>query len=124
MPTPYLFRSLLSAEFATPELCHITELFNTPEHPGLSIAQSRVEAGITTVNHLLRDTDEWYYMLRGIGEMFLNNQSIGIVTIGDVIIIPANTPQYIRNTGQEDLVFLCICKPGFTGGVYEEVKAS
>lgn len=121
MPTPHLFRTLPSAEFPTAELCHITEIFNTPDHPGVSIAQSRVEPGVTTVNHRLRDTDEWYYILRGTGEMFLDNTSIGIVTGGDTVFIPANMPQFIRNTGQDDLLFLCICAPGFKEGVYEGV---
>ena len=118
----HLYPTLPATEFPTAELCHITEIFNTTDHPGLSIAQSRVEPGITTVNHRLRDTDEWYYIQRGTGEMFLDSRSAGMVQAGDVVFIPANTPQYIRNAGLEDLVFLCVCKPGFREGIYEEVK--
>lgn len=121
MPPPTLFHTLASAEFPTAELCHITEIFNIAEHPHLSIAQSRVEPGITTVNHRLRDTNEWYYIQRGTGEMFLDSVSIGQVTTGDVVFIPANTPQYIRNTGLEDLLFLCVCTPGFRAETYETV---
>lgn len=105
-------------EHPTPERCHITEIFNGPQHPLASFAQARVEPGVTTANHLLRDTEEWYYILSGTGDMYLNGELIGHVSAGDVVHIPANTPQFIGNPGLEDLVFLCVCVPGFREEVY------
>lgn len=94
----------------------------TELNPEASIAQARVEAGVTTANHQLRGTAEWYYILSGRGEMFLSGVSAGHVSPGTVVHIPADTPQYIRNSGQEDLVFLCICVPRFQADVYQEMK--
>lgn len=122
MPHPNIYHTAPETEFYTPEQCHIIEIFNRLSNPELSIARARVEPGASTVNHRLRNTAEWYYILQGRGEMFLNGAPAGHVSPGMVVHIPANTPQYIRNTGPEDLVFLCICTPGFAEGVYAEVK--
>ena len=35
---------------------------------------------------------------------------------------PNNTPQFIKNTGTEDLVFLCFCTPAFKMEVYKKVE--
>lgn len=122
MPHPNIYCTEPGIEFYTPERCHITELFNRHPNPEVSIAQARVEAGVTTANHLLRGTTEWYYILHGEGEMFLNGTSAGRVLPGNVVHIPADTPQYIRNPGAEDLVLLCICVPRFRVEVYEEIQ--
>ncbi len=108
-----IYPTKLQAESPTPERCHIIEIFNVAQHPGASIAQARVEPGVTTANHMLRDADEWYYILQGTGKMYLNEVLAGQVSAGDIVHIPADTPQLIRNSGAEDLVFLCVCVPGF-----------
>jgi oxalate decarboxylase/phosphoglucose isomerase-like protein (cupin superfamily) len=118
MHQKYLYYAEEQTEFYTAEGCYITELFNTQEHPGASIAQARLVPGKATENHSLRDTTEWYYILRGSGEVFLDNEAVGRVQTGDVVHIPAGLPQYIHNTGAEDLVFLCVCAPGFRQEVY------
>ena len=115
-----VFHTDPAAEFPTEEHCHIIEIFNQ-QQAACSIARSRVEPGVTTANHLLHGTAEWYYILQGQGEMMLNNSQAGTVGPGDVVHIPAGTPQCIRNTGQEDLIFLCICTPGFSSDAYEAV---
>lgn len=122
MPHPNIYLTQFETEFYTSEGCHITEIFNRHPNPEVSIAQARVEAGVTTANHLLRGVAEWYYILSGHGEMFINGVSVGHVSPGTVVHIPADTPQYIRNSGQEDLVFLCICMPRFQTVVYEEIQ--
>jgi mannose-6-phosphate isomerase-like protein (cupin superfamily) len=104
------------------EGCFINELFNEVNHSGGSIAKATVKPEMITENHLLSDTDEWYYILEGIGEMYLYGQSIGEVKRGETVHIPQNTPQYIKNTGSEDLVFLCFCTPAFKMEVYKKIK--
>lgn len=121
MPHPNIYHTTPETEFYTPERCHITEIFNRQPNPEASLAQARVEAGVTTVNHLLRGTAEWYYILSGQGEMFLNGVSVGPVLPGTVVHIPADTPQYIRNSGREELVFLCVCTPRFREEAYVEL---
>ncbi|MDR2970944.1 MAG: hypothetical protein LBU83_03310 [Bacteroidales bacterium] len=40
------------------------------------------------------------------------------VTVGDVIVIPEGISQRIKNVGNCDLVFYCICTPRFTQEQY------
>ncbi|PWB62199.1 MAG: cupin domain-containing protein, partial [Betaproteobacteria bacterium] len=40
---------------------------------------------------------------------------------GDVVVIPAGVAQSIRNLGDRDLVFHCICTPRFTPDCYESL---
>jgi len=41
------------------------------------------------------------------------------VGAGDVVRIPANTPQRITNTGATDLIFYAICSPRFQAKCYQ-----
>lgn len=41
-------------EFYTPERCYITELSNSDDDPGVSIAQARVKPGVATQWHQLK----------------------------------------------------------------------
>ncbi|MDH7460664.1 cupin domain-containing protein [Chitinophagaceae bacterium 26-R-25] len=102
-----------STEFFTPERCFITELLNTKDFNSLSIAKARVKAGVTTMLHKLNETDEIYYILSGRGEMEVAGENVGIVVANDVVFIPRNSPQRIKNVSDEDLIFLCICAPRF-----------
>ena len=88
-----------AAEFYTPEKCYITELSNTPDDPDVSIAQARVEPGVTTCWHRLKDIVERYYILKGKGIVEIGDFPPQEISVGDVVIIPAMCCQRIRNTG-------------------------
>jgi hypothetical protein len=45
------FSTDAATEFATTERCHIIEVINQPDHPEVSLAQARVEPGVTTRWH-------------------------------------------------------------------------
>lgn len=100
-------------EYYTDERCFITEVLNTPDYAPVSVARARVEPGVITEWHLVRDTDEMYYILSGEGDMEIDGRVAGQVRPHDLVFIPRNTRQRIRNTGQTDLLFLCICAPRF-----------
>ncbi|MEO0006757.1 MAG: hypothetical protein RJA20_953 [Bacteroidota bacterium] len=121
MTDNFIFPTIPTAEYATAERCHITEILNLPSVPEASLAQARVEPGVCTANHLLKGTSEWYYILSGNGDMYIDNQLAGNVSPGDVVRIPADTPQYICNTGQSDLIFLCYCTPPFSPEDYVDM---
>ena len=110
-----------SAEFYTSERCCITELSNSPDDPGASIARARVRPGVTTRWHRLKGTAERYHILRGRGCVELGELAPQEVKPGDTVLIPPMCPQRITNTGAEDLVFLAICTPRFTNDVYEDI---
>ena len=45
------------------------------------------------------------------------------VSVGDSVIIPANTPQRITNlSNSEDLEFYCHCSPRFVPEAYENLE--
>ena len=102
----------------TGEKCFIDEVFNQKDYGHFSLARARVEPGVTTTVHTLSDTDEVYYILSGTGEVEIGGQVIGTVNERDLVFIPGNTSQRIRNPGQVDLVFLCICAPRFDPANY------
>lgn len=111
-----------TSEFYTPERCHILEIFNKGTHSKSSLAQARVEPGVTTQLHILKGTDEIYYILQGEGQIELNHQKMGIIKKGEAAFIPADTPQRITNVGEEDLIFLCICTPRFVPECYQSLE--
>lgn len=76
-----------------------------------SLAHATVEPGSITLKHRLA-SDEVYYILSGNGEMHVDEQS-SLVEPGDVVEIPPRSVQWIHNTGDTDLVFLCLVDPAW-----------
>ncbi len=68
--------------------------------------------------HRVRDIDERYVIVRGTGKVDVGDLPPAVVTDGDVVRIPANTPQRITNVGDEDLVFIAVCTPRFVQSAY------
>ena|SRR5258706_5403007 len=110
----------LSREFHTPEGCFITELCNAPADSAASIARARVTPGVTTRWHRLRGISERYVILEGKGRMEVEGLPPASVAPGDLVLIPPDCRQRITNVGDSDLIFLCICVPGFNQESYED----
>jgi len=77
---------------------------------GYSLALARVKVGQTTRKHKLKTSSEVYVILRGKGIIHIDDETAEVKE-GHVIYIPADVTQRIKNTGNEDLVFLCIVHP-------------
>ena len=107
-----LFRPESLAPFYTEERCHITELLNTSQCNEVSLAECRVAPGVTTQLHSL-SVAERYVIQQGRGVMELRMSAPFAIEVGDCVLIPAECPQRVVNTGTEDLVFLCVCTPRF-----------
>lgn len=75
-----------------------------------SIAHAIIPPGESTLPHLLKRSTELYYILKGVGEMHIDKETAP-VSEGQCILIPPQARQWIRNTGKENLVFLCIVSP-------------
>ncbi|MHA1770518.1 MAG: cupin domain-containing protein [Candidatus Thorarchaeota archaeon] len=75
-----------------------------------SLAHAIVDPGQTTRPHLLKTSSEVYYILQGTGIMTIEDESQEVGP-GDTIYIPPSARQFIKNTGNEDLVFLCFVSP-------------
>ena len=114
----------LDEEFYTPEQCYITELSNTNNDPDASIARARVEPGVTTRWHRLKNITERYCIISGQGLVEIGRLPPQQVNTGDTVLIPPMCRQRISNTGDDDLVFLAICTPRFTDAAYEDIEPS
>ncbi len=77
-----------------------------------SLAEARLAPGLATTPHHHKVTEEIYYILSGSAEMTLEGESRPVGP-GDAIAIPPGAKHTIRNTGPEELVFLCTCAPGY-----------
>lgn len=112
----------LGNEFYISEGCFITEVSNSNDDPDISIARARVEPGVTTAWHRLKDTSERYVILEGRGLVEVGELPAQEVKTGDMVFIPPMCRQRITNTGAGDLIFLAICSPRFIESCYEELS--
>ncbi len=119
---PAIIKRNIGKEFYTDERCFIIEAVNFPDDEIMSIAEARVEPGVTTSWHYLDGIDERYLIISGRGRMEIGKSSPVMVSSGDVVMIPAGAAQRITNTGGADLVFFCICTPGFTTERYRNME--
>ncbi len=76
-----------------------------------SLAHAKVLAGQKTKPHKLKSS-ETYYVIAGQGLMHIDQECF---EVGPecAVYIPPNTVQYIENTGNSDLKFLCIVDPAW-----------
>ena len=116
-----LIRHGKNDEVLTTERCFIRERLNDRSVPDVSVAETRVEPGVTTQLHRL-SVSEWYLISSGEGLMEVGDEAPFAVSSGDVVVIPANTSQRIANTGNSSLVFDCVCLPRFTVECYEALE--
>ena len=105
-------------EFDTSERCYIKELSNDSNDEQVSIAQARVEPGITTAWHKLKAVSERYIIASGQGRVEVEGIDAVDVCQGDIVIIPAGSAQRISNIGHTDLIFYAVCSPRFKPECY------
>lgn len=77
-----------------------------------SLAEARLAPGAATTPHYHAVTEEIYYILAGRAKMTLGEET-STVGPGDAIAIPPGQRHTIENTGNEELIFLCTCAPGY-----------
>jgi mannose-6-phosphate isomerase-like protein (cupin superfamily) len=76
-----------------------------------SLAVAQVRPGSRSRPHRLK-TSEVYYIIRGLGVMHIGDEQAR-VSAGDAIYIPPDSPQWIENSGANDLEFACIVDPAW-----------
>lgn len=110
-------------EFYIKERCYIIEYSNSDNDSDLSIAQARVEPGVTTAWHYLDGVTERYVIISGTGRVEVGDLDPRDVSYGDTVIIPPNVRQRITNTSDsENLIFLALCTPRFDDAIYESLE--
>ena len=113
-----------AAEFSTAERCYIREVANDSGDEYLSIAQARVDVGVTTAWHRLSGISERYVIISGQGLVEVEGIEATAVGPGDVVRIPPETAQRITNTGTEQLLFYAICAPPFNAAAYVNLESA
>ena len=84
---------------------------NTLNGIRFSLAQLTIKQGKRSLRHKLQSS-EIYYILEGIGEMRINDESFSVKK-DDSIYVPPMSEQFLENTGEKDLRFLCIVDPAW-----------
>ena len=120
---PEVKKGNMATEFLTEERCYITETANDSDDARVSIARARVEPGVTTAWHKLKGVTERYIIVSGHGRVELSDLEPIEVFNGDVVRIPADTPQRIANIGSIDLIFYAVCSPRFQENCYESLES-
>jgi mannose-6-phosphate isomerase-like protein (cupin superfamily) len=90
----------------------LRELLHPERDPaalGYSLAHAVVRPGRATIPHTLSRT-EVYYIVDGRGLMHAGDE-VQPVRAGHAVHIPPGTTQWIENTGNVGLAFLCIVDP-------------
>lgn len=75
-----------------------------------SLAHAYLDEGHASLPHILHKSEETYIFLSGSGEIIIDDQVLNVKT-GSTVIVPKGANQYVKNTGSERLVFLCIVSP-------------
>lgn len=99
-------------EFVAGDHTHLRELMHPSKDKiaiGYSLAHASVKPGNASLPHRLASSES-YYILQGKGKMYIEKE-VFEVQKNSVFLVPPNALQYIENTGEEDLVFLCIVEP-------------
>ena len=76
-----------------------------------SLAHALVREGEASARHRMA-TVEVYYFLAGTGVMHVEKDSRA-VGAGHTVVVPAGAAQWVENTGDHDLEFLCIVDPAW-----------
>ena len=77
-----------------------------------SLAEARVTAGGSTLEHYHIVTEEIYYITAGQGEIRIGDE-VRAVGPGDAVAIPPGRKHKLWNTGAETLKLLCMCAPAY-----------
>ena len=76
-----------------------------------SLAHAVVRGGEASLRHRLASV-EVYYFLAGTGVMHVADEAVAVGP-GHTVVIPARAEQWLENTGDHDLEFLCIVDPAW-----------
>jgi len=76
-----------------------------------SLAHAVVHGGEASLRHRLASV-EVYHFLTGAGVMHVADEAT-TVGPGHTVVIPAGAEQWLENTGDHDLEFLCIVDPAW-----------
>ena len=89
-----------------------TERENEYLEMDFSIAHAILKPNESSLPHRMKSSTEIYYIIEGKALMHIENES-DIIESGQIIHIPPNARQWIENTGDTTLKFLCLVQPSW-----------
>ncbi|KPK73848.1 hypothetical protein AMJ87_00465 [candidate division WOR_3 bacterium SM23_60] len=101
----------------------LKEIFHPDKHSidiHYSLAWASVKPQHKTQPHTLAYA-EVYHIIKGRGRIHINNETKDVVET-DTIYIPPRAIQFIKNTGQTDLEFLCIVDPAWQPNIESVIE--
>lgn len=78
-----------------------------PRSKLMMINLCRVPVGKTHAAHSHETMEEIFYFTDGVGEVRIGDESVK-VDAGDRVIIPAKSLHYVKNTGDRELLYICL----------------
>lgn len=99
-------------ELETEDGLLVTEWWNTPADPALSVARMRIEPGVSTKPYQLHGITERYLFLSGNGFVEIDGE-VHAVGPGDGILVKPGAWRSVTNKGMRNLGWLAICRPRF-----------
>lgn len=109
-------------EFIAGDNSILREIFNPLKQNlnlNYSLAYAKVKPKTKTLPHKLK-CSEVYYILNGKGIMCIDDKKQSVEE-NDTVYIKPEATQYIENTGNTELIFLCIVDPAWEPSVEEVV---
>lgn len=82
---------------------------NDPLSLNFSLAHAYLKVGENSLPHQLSHS-ETYYILEGFGEIYVDGK-MQTIEKGDIVYVPENAEQFVKNKGAVNLIFLCIVSP-------------
>ena len=92
-------------------ICSLLDRSNAPV-ANQSLAEATIAPGETTDRHYHRESEEFYYLLEGSGEIEVDGERAAVAA-GDAILIPPGAWHQIRAGAGASLRFLCACAPAY-----------
>ena len=92
----------------------LRELLHPSRDPaaiGYSLAHAKLAQGTASLPHRLK-TSEVYYFVSGRGRMHVDGETTPVAG-EQALYVPPGATQHLENTGETDLVFLCIVDPAW-----------
>jgi mannose-6-phosphate isomerase-like protein (cupin superfamily) len=77
-----------------------------------SLAEARIPAGASTLEHYHIKTEEIYYITAGVGRISIDDEERAVMP-GDAIAIPPGKKHKLWNMGADELRLLCCCAPPY-----------
>ncbi len=101
-------------EFLAGDETSLREIFHPAKHQlslNYSLAHGTLRPGQRSKRHVLASS-EVYYFISGRGRLTIDDE-VALIESGTTIYVPPGGEQFLENTGETDVEFLCLVDPAW-----------